>query len=117
MKYYIQNVKAGYSGNASIFWAQNSNGYTADLNKAHQYTWDEAYEICISDPEKNRAWQVDYIDNNEGIQRIVDVQYLRTANVVNFKMQLTEGKYKNTQHKNPPTISRDDIIDPPPSRL
>lgn len=117
MKYYIQNVSAGYLGNALIFWAQNSNGYTADLNKAHQYTWDEAYEICTGNLEKNRAWPVDYIDNNKGMQRIVDVQYLRTSDAVNFKMELTEGKYKNTQHKDPPTISRDDIIDPPPSRL
>ena len=76
MEYYIQNTEAGYLGNAIIFWAKDSHGYTPDLNKSHKFTEEEARKICKGNPEKNKAWAVDYIDSNKGIQRIVDMQYL-----------------------------------------
>jgi hypothetical protein len=85
MKYYIQNKDAGYLGNAIIFWAKNSRGYTADLNKAEQFTEERAKEICTGNPNKNKAWSVDYIDNNKGIQRIIDSQYLDYENIKSFK--------------------------------
>jgi hypothetical protein len=81
MEYYIQNTNAGYLGNAIIFWAKGRNGYTADLNNSHKFTEEEAEDICKGDPEKNKAWAVDYIDNNKGIQRIVDSQYLKSENI------------------------------------
>jgi len=84
MKYYIQNTERGYLGNAMIFWALNSRGYTANLDKCQQYTEEEAKKICLGNPEKNKAWPVDYIDNSLGIQRIVDSQYLEYNNIVLF---------------------------------
>lgn len=84
MKYYIQNTKAGYLGNAILFWAKGRNGYTADLNQSEQFEEEEAKKICIGNPDKNKAWPVDYIDSNEGIQRVVDHQYLRSSNIKNF---------------------------------
>jgi len=84
MEYYIQNTDAGYLGNAIIFWALNSNGYTADLNKAEKFTEAEAKDICQGNPIKNKAWPVEYIDNNKGIQRIVDSQYLDRNSIKKF---------------------------------
>ena len=82
--YYIQNTKQGYLGNAIVFWALNSNGYTAKLEKAQKFTYEEAKKICEGNPEKNKAWAVDYIDNNEGTARLTDSQYLDESNIVNF---------------------------------
>ena len=81
MEYYIQNKNAGYLGNAIIFWAKGRNGYTADLNNAEKFTKEQAENICKGNPEKNKAWSVDYIDNNKGIQQIVDSQYLDSSNI------------------------------------
>lgn len=83
--YYIQNTEAGFLGNAIIFWGLNSRGYTANLNKAHKFTEEEAKKICLNNPEKNVAWPVDYIDNNEGISRVTDSQYLEWDNVKKFE--------------------------------
>lgn len=84
MKYYIQNTKAGFLGNAIMFWAIGKNGYTADLNNSEKFTEEEAREICLGNPEKNKAWPVDYIDGNDGVQRIVDCQYLKSSNIKIF---------------------------------
>ena len=75
-KFYIQNRHAGFHGNSLVFWAKGSSGYTSDLNKCEQFTEDEARKICANNPDKNVAWPVDYIDNNKGIQRVVDGQYV-----------------------------------------
>lgn len=85
MEYYIQNADAGYLGNAIIFWAKNRNGYTANLNNCEKFTEQEAKKICLGNPEKNKAWPVDYIENNEGIQKVVDSQYLDWDNVTKFE--------------------------------
>lgn len=84
MEYYIQNTNAGYLGNAILFWAKEKRGYTADLNNSHKFTEEEAKAICEINPQKNKAWAVDYIDNNKGIQRIVDSQFLDSSNIKNF---------------------------------
>ncbi len=86
MKYYIQNKEAGYLGNAIVFWAKERRGYTSDLNNSHQFTEEEAKRICLGNPSKNKAWPVDYIDNNEGIKRVVDCQYLEDKNIVKFEI-------------------------------
>jgi hypothetical protein len=85
MEYYIQNTDAGYLGNSPLWWALNRKGYTANLNNAHKFSEEEAKKICSGNPEKNKAWAVDYIDKNEGIQRIVDMQYLRSSNIKKFE--------------------------------
>ncbi len=82
--YYIQNKKAGFLGNAVMFWAQDSKGYTADLDKSHKFTESEAKKICEGNPEKNVAWPAEYIDSNEGVLRVVDHQYLEPKNIKKF---------------------------------
>jgi hypothetical protein len=84
MEFYIQNKDAGYLGNAIIFWALNNNGYTADLNKAQKFTREQAEIICLGNPKKNIAWRCDYIDNNLGIQRVIDAQYVDNFGITFF---------------------------------
>lgn len=70
--YYIQN---GYIGNAVLWWAKDSKGYTTDITKAGKYTKAEAKRI-IERPE-DFAWLCKHIDNNEAAKKIVvDGQYL-----------------------------------------
>lgn len=84
MEYYIQNWSAGYLGNAIIFWRKGRNGYTANLDDAEIFTEEEAKEIVNANPIKNKAWSKEYIDNNRGIQRIVDSQYIDSENIKKF---------------------------------
>ena len=84
MEYYIQNTDAGFIGNAIVFWALNSQGYTAKLENAQKFTFDEAKKICNGNSQKNKAWPVDYIDNNEGTARLTDSQFLEKENIVDF---------------------------------
>ncbi len=83
-QYYIQNADAGYLGNSIIFWALDRKGYTANLNKAHKFSFEEAKHICEHNPNKNKAWPVEYINENEGTQMVTDSQCLATENIVNF---------------------------------
>lgn len=84
MKYYIQNKNAGYLGNSIMFWALGNNGYTAKLNQAQQYTYEEAKVICRGNPTKNKAWPVEYINDNKGTALVTDSQYLESSNIVIF---------------------------------
>ena len=90
--YYIQNQNASYLGNAPIFWGLNRRSYTADLNKAHKFTEEEAKEVCLGNPEKNKAWPVDYIDNSEGIQKIIDSQYMESENAMKWQEEVEDGE-------------------------
>lgn len=82
--YYIQNKQAGYLGNSIFFWSVGSNGYTAKLENAHKFTYEEAKSICNGQPDKNKAWPVDYINNNKGTATVTDSQYLDNENIVDF---------------------------------
>ena len=84
MEYYIQNTNAGYLGNSIIFWAKNNMGYTSDLNNCHKFTEQEAKEICNGNPDKNKAWPVDYIDSNQGVQRVIGMSHLDKSNIKIF---------------------------------
>jgi hypothetical protein len=106
MKYYIQNKDAGFMGNAIVFHAQNSNGYTAKLEKAHQYTYDEAKGICQGDPGKNKAWPVDYIDNNVGTARHTDSQYLSNENIVDFDKEEESSSKSESDSENADGITK-----------
>jgi len=85
MKYYIQNKDRGYIGNAIIFWAKDSCGYTANLDDAEQFEEEEAKNICLGNPEKNIAWSVDYIEKSKAVRKVVDMQYLEQSEIKNFK--------------------------------
>lgn len=72
-QYYIQN---GYVGNAVLWWAKNSEGYTTDIKKAGKYSKQQAMNICVT-RANDRAWPCEYIDNNEKAKKLViDSQYL-----------------------------------------
>lgn len=73
--YYIQN---GYVGNAILWWAIDSRGYTTELEKAGKFTKEEA-EGIIKRPE-DIAWPCDYIDSRTRAHKvIVDSQYLDSS--------------------------------------
>lgn len=70
--YYIQN---GYVGNAALWWAEDSKGYTTEIIKAGKFTKEEAKEI-IKRPE-DRAWLCSHVDKTIKAQKlVVDIQYL-----------------------------------------
>ena len=70
--YYIQN---GYVGNAILWWAENSHGYTTDFRKAGKYTEEETLSI-IKRPQ-DIAWECDHVDSClEAHKLIIDMQYL-----------------------------------------
>lgn len=71
--FYIRNE--GYVGNALIWWAEDSKGYTTDIRKAGKYTKKDAEEICKR--EQDTAYPCEYIDNLIEAQKlIVDCQYV-----------------------------------------
>lgn len=88
MKYYIQNTERGFLGNAIMFHALNGNGYTAKLEQAEKFSYEDAKKICTGNPNKNKAWPVDYIDNNKGTCRLTDSQYLDSDVIENFNASL-----------------------------
>jgi hypothetical protein len=70
--YYIQN---GWVGNAILWWAIDSKGYTTDLRNAGKYTHEQAQGI-IKRPQ-DIAWECDYVDNClDAHKLVVDGNYL-----------------------------------------
>lgn len=45
--YYIADTRT-VVGNCTLWWGKDSRGYVCDLNKAGEYSADEAREICAS---------------------------------------------------------------------
>lgn len=70
--YYIQN---GWVGNAILWWAKDSKGYTTEIDKAGKYTKEEVKDI-IKRPQ-DVAWECSHVDNNISARKLViDGQYL-----------------------------------------
>lgn len=71
-QYYIQN---GWVGNAILWWAIDSKGYTTDIRKAQKYGKEEAKRI-IQRPQ-DRAWECKHVDECEEARKVtIDGQYL-----------------------------------------
>lgn len=71
--YYIRT--RGYLGNALMWWAKKSIGYTSDINRAEKYTFEQAKSICKRD--KDTAYRCDYIDNLHKAKKIIiDSQFV-----------------------------------------
>lgn len=71
--YYIQT---GYVGNAILWWAENSKGYTAHFLKAGKYTKKQAMNI-INDKPQDRAWLCSHVDDNVEAQVLtVEIGFL-----------------------------------------
>lgn len=70
--YYIQN---GWVGNAILWWAIDSKGYTTEIDKAGKFTKSETKEI-IKRPQ-DKAWECSHVDKClEARKTIIDGQYL-----------------------------------------
>lgn len=80
--YYIQNKDQGFLGNAPVWWANERRGYTAYLNNAHRFSYEEAKNICTINPNKNKAWPCEYIESK--IMQVVDDQHIESENIVKF---------------------------------
>ena len=66
--YYIQS---GFSGNAILWWAENANGYTTDINEAGKFTEKFAKQVINNKDRQDIAWECSYIDSNNIIHRTV----------------------------------------------
>lgn len=53
-RYFIRSHERGYWGNSPVWWGPNSRGYTAHLDQAGRYTWEQCVQICKLDPETGR---------------------------------------------------------------
>ncbi len=72
-QFYLQDSRS-FVGNDVMWWAQNGNGYTTDLRKAHVYTQEEAqarHNAC----ETDIPWPKEYIDARW--RPAVDVQHIK----------------------------------------
>lgn len=67
--YYIQDARS-YVGNAMLFWAKNSAGYTCELSRAHKYSYLEI--VNSSWRETDIIWESKHIE--AGVKTIVDMQ-------------------------------------------
>lgn len=48
MKYYLQNIGAGYCGNAPYWWAVGDSGYTVFIDEAKLFDKEEAESVIRS---------------------------------------------------------------------
>ncbi|WP_367304168.1 hypothetical protein [Burkholderia multivorans] len=71
--FYLQDSRS-FVGNDVMWWAQNGNGYTTDLRKAHVYTQEEA-QARHNARETDIPWPKDYIDARW--RPAVDVQHIK----------------------------------------
>lgn len=81
--YYIRNE--GYVGNALVWWAENSKGYTTDIRKAGKYTFEEAEydhiqnilstEVSIYLTRRTSGCCGSIIDNLRGLRRQFIYEY------------------------------------------
>lgn len=73
--YYLQSIKhRGFIGNSVLWWAENSRGYTCNIDKAGIYSEKEARKIYLGGHGGIIAWPVEYIDSI--ISRHVDGQHM-----------------------------------------
>jgi len=69
----------GYKGNALIWWAPNSRGYTCDINNAGKYPEKEAMKIC-SGSKTELAYNCKKIDKMEqGKMLVIHADYLQKS--------------------------------------
>jgi hypothetical protein len=77
MKYYLQNIGAGFLGNSPFWWANGGNGYTADIDEAQLFEKGEAQSIVKSTKgtHKWKIWSEKRVKS--AIYRTVDMQKLK----------------------------------------
>lgn len=57
-KFFVQN---GFSGDMLIFWGLNSNGYTTNVDNAHQFTKEEVLKSFVNTRSQDILWPVDKV--------------------------------------------------------
>lgn len=103
IKYYLQN-KSYYDGNIMNWWAKGRNGYTANLDNAHQFTAEELAEMSLRPTDV--AWLCSYIDGKTS--RCVNASYC------NFDEMKERENIILNQFNNNGWISIFDVDNPPP---
>lgn len=77
MKYYLQNVSAGFCGNAPFWWAKDDCGYTVDIDNAKLFTKEEAESIIKSTKSSHRWMMWGEQSVLDAVCRTVDIEKLR----------------------------------------
>lgn len=91
-KYFIRSYERGYWHNSPVWWGPNQSGYTAYLDQAGQYTYEQACAICRCDPAtgllrngKQPGQDGDWMYRADALlaiaHKIVDTQDFSAANV------------------------------------
>lgn len=75
--YLLQNVGAGYVGNAPLFWHQSNSGYTPNIDEAKRMTPEEAAQIIRSSRGTHqwKRWHIRTVLKSS--YRVADIQLLR----------------------------------------
>ena len=81
--YYIQN---GFSGNAVVWWAKDSKGYTSNLNEAGKYTKEFAFNQVACGRSGEYAWPCSYVDG------IHDKPICIFGSILNFSERIDYAK-------------------------
>lgn len=61
-KYYLQRVPSNYLGNSPFWWAVGGNGYTAYIQGAERFSYQDAKKYVDEDPKKWRMYKCFDID-------------------------------------------------------
>lgn len=67
--FYLQDARS-FVGNAVVWWAQDSKGYTCDIRKAHVFT--EETLKAIKPRKTDIAWPKEFVDLNQ--MPVLDIQ-------------------------------------------
>jgi hypothetical protein len=76
--YYLQDSRQ-YVGNAILWWAKDGAGYTCSIEKAHVYTFAEAYNQH-TERITDIPWPKDHVDARTKL--IVDIQNVTHAEAI-----------------------------------
>ena len=77
--YLLQNETAGYVGDSPLFWKEGGCGYTAEVDKAKRFTWQEAGNVIRSTRGTHRWKRWKLSDVEKATIRVVDAQLLRCS--------------------------------------
>jgi len=77
VKYFLQNLNAGYLGNSPFWWAEGGNGYTVNIDEAKLFTKEEA-DLTIKSTKGTHRWKI-WPEKRvqSAIYRTVDMQKLK----------------------------------------
>lgn len=77
IEYYIRTK--GFCGNSLLWWRENGNGYTTDLNDAWRVSEEKAKEICNARPGEDFAYRADEMNAAATLQVSCESEGFRAA--------------------------------------